>query len=145
MHMFKIFNLALSIGDVNAFPTMHYFENPRHTQTIIAYMTLTEYFWRFQWGGFKEIPVGMLLTCPIEILNTMYNPNFITLACLSKVNNSFGWRKPLIPAYTDIPGYMHCYVLCNEVHGHTIPQKYMAVSMKGSSLAASLEPLCDTG
>ena len=37
------------IGHVNEYPTMHSFGNPRHTQSIIAYMILTEYFWKFQW------------------------------------------------------------------------------------------------
>ena len=40
---------------------MHYFGNPRHTQTIVAYMILAD---------FPEIPVkncivAMLLRCPI--------------------------------------------------------------------------------
>ena len=33
----------------NEYPTMHYFEIPRHTQSMIAYSFLTEYFWKFQW------------------------------------------------------------------------------------------------
>ena len=40
------------IGHVNAVhenPTMHYFTIPRHTQSIIAYKILTEYFRKFQW------------------------------------------------------------------------------------------------
>ena len=36
-----------SIGHVNEFPTMHYFGIPRHTQSMIAYIILTEYFWKF--------------------------------------------------------------------------------------------------
>ena len=36
------------IGHVNEYPTMHYFGNPGHTQSMIAYMILTEYFWKFQ-------------------------------------------------------------------------------------------------
>ena len=32
------------IGHVNEYPTMHYFGNPKHTQLMIAYMILTEYF-----------------------------------------------------------------------------------------------------
>ena len=36
------------IGPVNECPTMHYFGNPRHTQSMIAYVILTEYFWKFQ-------------------------------------------------------------------------------------------------
>ena len=30
------------------YPTMHYFGIPRHTQLMMAYMTLTKYFWKFQ-------------------------------------------------------------------------------------------------
>ena len=33
-------------GHVNEYPTMHCFGNPRHTQSMIAYMILTEYFWK---------------------------------------------------------------------------------------------------
>ena len=51
------------IGHVNEYPTMHYFGNPRHTQSMIAYIILTEYFWKFQW----KITFGMLLTCPIKL------------------------------------------------------------------------------
>mgnify|MGYP001797508605 FL=1 len=51
-------------GHVNEYPTIHYFGNPRHAQSMIGYMIWTEYF--------VEIPmekyvVGMLLTCPIGI------------------------------------------------------------------------------
>ena len=37
------------IGHVNEYLTMHYFGIPRHTQSMIAYMILTEYFRKFQW------------------------------------------------------------------------------------------------
>ena len=37
-----------SIGQVNEYPTMHYFGNLRHTQSMIAYMILTEHYWKFQ-------------------------------------------------------------------------------------------------
>ena len=37
------------IGHVNEYPTMHYYWNPRHTRSMIAYIVLTEYFWKFQW------------------------------------------------------------------------------------------------
>ena len=36
------------IGHVNEYPTMHCFGIPRHTQSMIAYKILTEYFWKFQ-------------------------------------------------------------------------------------------------
>ena len=36
------------IGHGNEYPTMHYFGNPRHTQSLIVYMILTEYFWKVQ-------------------------------------------------------------------------------------------------
>ena len=39
---------CMSIGHVNEYPTMHYFGVPRHTQSMIAYKILTEYFWEFQ-------------------------------------------------------------------------------------------------
>ena len=31
------------IEHVNEYPTIHYFRNPRHTQSMIAYKILTEY------------------------------------------------------------------------------------------------------
>ena len=34
-------------GHVNEYPTMYYFGNPGHTQSMIAYMILIEYFWKF--------------------------------------------------------------------------------------------------
>ena len=48
------------IGRVNEYPTMHYFGLPRHTQSMIAYKTLSEYFWKFQWL------IAWLLKCSIE-------------------------------------------------------------------------------
>ena len=33
---------------IEYYPTMYYIGNPRHTQSMIAYMFLTEYFWIFQ-------------------------------------------------------------------------------------------------
>ena len=45
---------------------MHFFENPRHAQSMIAYIILTEYFWKFQ------CILGMLLTCPIEMVLTKH-------------------------------------------------------------------------
>ena len=50
-HVFKhpiYLYVTISIGHVNEYPTMHYFGNPRHTQPMIAYIILTEYFWKFQ-------------------------------------------------------------------------------------------------
>ena len=37
------------IGYVNKYPTMHYFRNSIHTKTMISYMILTEYLWKFLW------------------------------------------------------------------------------------------------
>ena len=36
------------IEHIDEYPTMHYFGNPRPTQSMTAYMILTEYFWKFQ-------------------------------------------------------------------------------------------------
>ena len=33
---------------VKEYPTMHYFEIPRRTQSMIAYKILTEYLWEFR-------------------------------------------------------------------------------------------------
>ena len=35
-------------GHVNEYPTMHYFGIPRHTQSMIAYTIVTEYFWKYK-------------------------------------------------------------------------------------------------
>ena len=37
-----------SIRYVDEYPTMHGFGNSRHTESMIAYISLTEYFWRFK-------------------------------------------------------------------------------------------------
>ena len=55
--------VCLIIGHVNEYHTMHYFRNPRHTQSIITYKILTEYL--FLENPVKNCIVGMLLTCPI--------------------------------------------------------------------------------
>ena len=39
---------VVQIGHVNEYPTMHDFGNPRHAQSMLAYIILTEYFWIFQ-------------------------------------------------------------------------------------------------
>ena len=36
------------IEHVDEYPAMHYFGIPRHTQSMMAYTILTEYFWTFQ-------------------------------------------------------------------------------------------------
>ena len=40
--------IHISKGHVNEYPTTHYFGIPRHTQSMIAYKILAEYFWKFQ-------------------------------------------------------------------------------------------------
>ena len=58
--------LNLRIGHVKNYPTIHYFGNPGHTQSMIASMTLlTEYF--FGNSSIKGCIVGMLLTRPIQL------------------------------------------------------------------------------
>ena len=39
----------MTVGHVNEYPTMHYFGNPQHTHSMIEFMILTKYFWKFQW------------------------------------------------------------------------------------------------
>ena len=55
------------IGNVNEYPTMHYFGNPRHTQSIVSIYDFDRVI--------LEIPVkcclmGMLSICPICNINT---------------------------------------------------------------------------
>ena len=45
---------------------MHYFfKKPRHTRSMIAYMILTEYFWKFQWktASWECCQCALLLQC----------------------------------------------------------------------------------
>ena len=54
-----LYDITQLIGHVNEYPTMQYYGNPRHIESIVAYMSLTEYFWKFQWKV-------ALLTDPID-------------------------------------------------------------------------------
>ena len=40
--------MSPTIEHVNEYPTMNYFGNPEHTQSMISYKILIEYFWKFQ-------------------------------------------------------------------------------------------------
>ena len=48
--MYSICKLVNRIKHVNEYPTMHYFGNPRQNQSIVSYMIVTEYCWKFQWN-----------------------------------------------------------------------------------------------
>mgnify|MGYP001796296628 FL=1 len=43
-----LYDITQLIGHINEYPKMQYYGNPRHIESIIAYMCLTEYFWKFQ-------------------------------------------------------------------------------------------------
>ena len=49
-HSLKTFELQryIIIGPVNESPAMHCLGIPRHSRSMIAYKTLTEYFWKSQ-------------------------------------------------------------------------------------------------
>ena len=51
------------MGHVSEFPIMRYFGNSGRIQSMIAHMSLTEYFWKFRW---KNCIVGMSWTCLIK-------------------------------------------------------------------------------
>ena len=55
-------NIANWIGHVNEYPTMHYFENPRHS---VNDSILYDFDWEFLEVPVKNCMVGMLLTRPI--------------------------------------------------------------------------------
>ena len=57
------YHYLVSIRHVNEHPIYHYFGNPRHAQSIIAYKNSTEYFWKIP---VKNCIVGMLLSCPVD-------------------------------------------------------------------------------
>ena len=46
--MYSTVVLLMLKGNVNEYPIMHYFGNPRHTQSMKAYMILTKNFWKFK-------------------------------------------------------------------------------------------------
>ena len=61
-HIFPVWNRLCSvlIGNVNENrTTMHYFGIPWHTQSMIAYKILTEYFWKFHCGNVFNAPYWM--------------------------------------------------------------------------------------
>ena len=47
--IFANITVFTEIGHVNDYPSMHYFGNSRHTQQMLVYKILTEYFWKLQW------------------------------------------------------------------------------------------------
>ena len=58
-----VIGIIFTIGHVNKYPIMQYFGIRINTQSMIAYVILTEYFEKIP---VKNYIVGMLLTCPIE-------------------------------------------------------------------------------
>ena len=82
------------MGHVNEYPTMLYFGNLRNTQSMIAYMILTECF--RQEFPVKNCIVGMLLTCPIDY---NYHPGFLLtyiIVCLLLrfvISSQYYYRK----------------------------------------------------
>ena len=70
----------LKIRYFNEYPTMHYFGNPRHSESMKAYVIWAEYFWEFQsktafWeccpidkGGETNIYVSQ---CPLYFLKIL--------------------------------------------------------------------------
>ena len=46
LDMLTTCNQEANIGNVNEYPSMHCFGIQRHTQSMIAYKILTEYFWK---------------------------------------------------------------------------------------------------
>ena len=58
--LYKVRIFTITIGHVNEYPTMHYFRIPRHTQSMITYKILTEYFWKFQW----KLHCGIFINMP---------------------------------------------------------------------------------
>ena len=44
----RVYRDISKIEHVYEYPTMYDLGNPRHTQSMIAYMILSEYFWKFQ-------------------------------------------------------------------------------------------------
>ena len=57
---------------------MHYFGNPGHTQSMIVYMILSEYFWKFP---VKNCIVRILLACPIRTLNYGCKLHLLLVRC----------------------------------------------------------------
>ena len=54
----QLYTMYSLIGHVNKYPTMHYFGNPGHTQSMIAYiMIFTNYSDRLRCGNVVNIPI----------------------------------------------------------------------------------------
>ena len=54
----QLYTMYPLIGYVNKYPTMHYFGNPGHTQSMIAYiMIFTNYSDRLRCGNVVNIPI----------------------------------------------------------------------------------------
>ena len=57
-----LYILSYQIRHVIEYPTMYYFGDPRHTQSLTAFMIFTEYSWEFQWklhcGNVVNMPNG---------------------------------------------------------------------------------------
>ena len=51
---------TVSIAHVNKYPTMHYFANSRHTQSMMAYMISANFS--------EKLHCGNVLTCPIDVV-----------------------------------------------------------------------------
>ena len=72
--------LSQTIGHVNEYPTMHYFGNPRHTQSMIAYKILTEFFWK---SG-EKLECGIVVDMPfyfsVIVVSTLKHVVVISLA-----------------------------------------------------------------
>ena len=53
------------LGHVNEYPAMHYFGNPRHSQSMITYIILTEY----SGNSSVKLHCGTLINMPYSILS----------------------------------------------------------------------------
>ena len=81
---------------------MHYFGNPGHTQYLIVYMILTEYFWRFQ----RKIA---LLECPImhpKHTESLSQATFMHSIMNNEVN------MPYLPCSLHLKLFALCFVVC---------------------------------
>ena len=118
----RLCHKLLTIGHVNEYPTMHFCGNFSHTQSMIAYMILTEYFWKFQR---KNCIVGILLTCPIGEYRYLIDLTFFFFC--------YQWQAHILPGEKTIR--LH-YANCNaynadfvgdEMNAH-FPQGFLGQS-----------------
>ena len=83
----------ITIGHINAYPTMHHFGIPRHTHSMIAYKILTEYLWKVK----GKLHCGNVVNMPYPLLTIpdIFKQNIIPIHNLDDI--SLNYQRKLLP------------------------------------------------